>query len=77
MDKRLHLLDSFGTHGSDGQAYKVIAYEQLVRDPSFSMQDESWAPNGQIEYRLDDGRRVDENGDGSMLIVDSGIQLQR
>lgn len=77
MDKRLHLLDSFGAHGTDGQAYKVKAYEHMVRDPSSTFDEEAWESTGQIEYRLDDGRRVDEARDGTMSIVDSGVQLRR
>lgn len=77
MDKRLHLLDSFGTQGSDGQTYKVRAYEHLARDPSFGLEGEQWQSTGEIEYRLDDGRRVDEQHDGTMTVHDSGVRLQR
>jgi hypothetical protein len=76
MDKKLHLLDSFGVHGSDGADYKVCAYEHLVRDPSATAV-ERWEPAGVTEYRLSDGRPVEETRSGTMRIVASGVELSR
>lgn len=77
MDKRLHLLDTFGARGSDGQEYMVKAYEHMVHEPTAPMDENAWSSTGQIEYRLNDGRRVDEQRDGSMRIVDSDVELRR
>lgn len=77
MDKRLHLLDSFGARGSDGSDYKVCAYEHLVRDPTVTSGEERWEPAGVTEYRLADGRPVEETTAGTMRIVASGVELSR
>ena len=66
MDRKLHLLESFTAQGPDGQTYKVMAYEHLVRDESFAGSEEHWEPTGVSEYRLADGRRVDLADDGSV-----------
>jgi hypothetical protein len=76
MDRRLHQLESFTARGSDGGVYKVRAYEHLVRDDSVHHALERWEPTGQVEYRLDDGRRVDVHRDGAMEIAGAGVQLQ-
>ena len=76
MDRRLHQLESFTAQGSDGRAYKVRAYEHLVRDDSMQNAAERWEPTGQAEYRLDDGRRVDVHADGTMEIAGAGVCLQ-
>jgi hypothetical protein len=75
MDRKLHLLDSFSALGSDGETYKVLAYEHLVRDESIVDGQEHWEPTGVTEYRLADGARVDMARDGAMRIVDRGIAL--
>jgi hypothetical protein len=77
MEKKLHLLDSFMTRGSDGVAYKVLGYEHLARDPSLTDGLEHWEPTGQSEYRLADGRRVEVQADGSMRIAGSNVALTR
>ena len=77
MERRLHLLESFDARGSDGKTYRVRGYEQLVRDPTIVDATERWEPNGLAEYRLDDGTPVGETRDGTMRIVDSGVQLSR
>ena len=47
MDTRLHLLESFTAHGSDGATYKVMAYEHMARDPTITTLAEAhWEPTG-------------------------------
>jgi hypothetical protein len=75
MEMQLQLLESFTARGSDGTAYKVRAYDRMTQDPSFADGGEHWASTGQVEYRLDDGRRVDVARDGSMQIAASGVKL--
>jgi hypothetical protein len=77
MEKKLHLLDSFMTQGSDGASYKVFGYEHLARDPSLTDGLEHWEPTGQSEYKLADGRRVEVRADGSMRIAGSDVSLMR
>ena len=76
MESKLHLLDSFPVHGSDGADYKVCAYEHLVRDPSVTST-EQWTSTGVSEYRLDSGDRIDVSADGAMTLARSGVRLQR
>lgn len=72
MDLRLQLLDSFVARGSDGQSYKVCAYDRLVLVPGTV---DDWEPSGQAEYRLDDGRPVDVAADGTMRLAGSQVVL--
>lgn len=74
MDIRLHLLESFGAVGSDGQRYKVCAYERLALVPGSA---ERWEPTGVAEYRLEDGRYVEVAKDDAMQVAGSGIALTR
>lgn len=74
MELRLHLLDSFLAQGSDGGTYKVRAYERLAPDASLA-DGEHWESTGVTEYRLDDGRLVDAQPDGSMRIARTGVAL--
>jgi hypothetical protein len=75
MDKKLQLLDSLPAQGGDGQHYKVMVYEHLVRlAPPIDGQ-EHWEPTGRIEYRLADGARVDALLDGSLRLHGSGMAL--
>jgi hypothetical protein len=76
MDKKLHLLDSFTSQGSDGSTYKVMGYEHMVRADALNDGQEHWEPTGQTEFRLADGERVDAADDGSMLIAKTGVKLQ-
>lgn len=76
MDRKLHLLDSFSTRGSDGAIYKVLAYEHMAKDESIVDAQDRWEPTGVTEYRLDTGTRVNVAGDGSMHIANSGVQLR-
>jgi hypothetical protein len=71
MDRKLHLLESFTTHGTDGRTYRVFGYEHLVRDESLAGATEHWEPTGVSEYRLADGRRVEMRNDGSIRIMES------
>jgi hypothetical protein len=72
MEIRLHQLDTFAAQGSDGKTYKVGAYERLVLAPGNT---EQWEPSGVAEYRLDDGRPVQVDQDGTMRIAASEIML--
>ncbi|MCG3189212.1 MAG: hypothetical protein LKCHEGNO_01499 [Burkholderiaceae bacterium] len=74
---KLHLLESFHAHGSDGQTYKVFGYERMARDESVPAAIEQWQSTGINEYRLADGRYVDEQDDGSMQIERSDVRLTR
>lgn len=77
MDKKLHWLDSFKALGSDGAAYKVMAYEHLLRVELLTDGHEHWEPTGLTEYRLASGERVDMASDGAMRVVPTGVELHR
>ena len=77
MDKKLHLLDSFNTLGSDGAAYKVLAYEHMLRVDLLADGQDHWEPTGMTEYRLASGERVDVAPDGAMHVVPTGVELHR
>jgi len=74
MDIRLHLLESFPALGSDGQRYKVCAYERLTLVPGSA---DDWEPTGVAEYRLEDGRHVEVSRDDAMRLPGSGVVLTR
>jgi hypothetical protein len=74
MDIRLHLLESFAATGSDGQTYKICAYERQALVPGSADQ---WEPTGVAEYRLEDGRHVDVGKDETMRVAASGLVLTR
>jgi hypothetical protein len=76
MDFRLHCLETFEAQGSDGQRYKVRAYERLVRDESLPLAADHWEPTGVAEFRLDDGAPLEGQRDGS-LRMRSGVVLSR
>ena len=77
MNHRLHLLDSFPARGSDGAIYKVRAFEHLVHCDALPADGrEHWEPTGRLEYRLDDGRRVEVRRDGSLQVVGGEMALQ-
>ena len=76
MDIRLQCLETFEADGSDGQRYKVRAYERLVRDDSLPLAPERWEPTGVAEFRLDDGAPVEGGSDGSLRLR-SGVVLTR
>lgn len=74
MDIQLNLLESFVADGSDGQRYKVRAYDRLALVPGTAQQ---WESTGLVEYRLDDHRPVQVTSDGTMSVTASGIRLER
>lgn len=75
MDLRLRLLETFPAAGSDGATYKVCAYDRLAPDLSLPPGAQGWESTGEVEYRLDDGRRVDLQRDGTSFIAGSEVQL--
>jgi hypothetical protein len=75
MDRKLHLLESFFAQGSDGQRYKVMGYEHLVREPTLNDGQEHWEATGRSEYRLADGARVVVADDGQMQVASTGVLL--
>ncbi|MGY4830309.1 hypothetical protein ACVNIS_17190 [Sphaerotilaceae bacterium SBD11-9] len=77
MDRKLHLLESFDAHGSDGSTYKVLGFEHLVRDPSSPLEQERWEPTGTAEYRLADGRHVSQTADGVLHVAGTPVTLSR
>jgi hypothetical protein len=38
---------------------------------------DQWEPLGVAEYKLVDGRSLRERGDGSFVVVESGLELRR
>jgi hypothetical protein len=77
MDKKLHLLDSFKAHGTDGAAYKVMAYEHMLRVDLPADGQDHWEPTGLVEYRLASGERVHVAPDGAMRVLSTGTELHR
>ena len=76
MDLRLQFLESFPATGSDGNSYKVRAYERLAPEPSIADGGDHWESTGQAEYRLDDGRAVEVRADGTMRIAGTDVLLK-
>jgi hypothetical protein len=76
MDLRFQFLESFHAEGPDGHDYKVSAFERLTRDAS-STEAERWEPTGVVEYRLEDGRLVEERKDGSLRVPGTSLELHR
>lgn len=74
MELRFRLLDTFVAPGSDGATYKVCAYDRLAPDPSLP-DSEHWDSTGQIEYRLEDGRALQLQRDGTARVAGSGVTL--
>lgn len=77
MEKMLHLLETFTARGSDGQVYRVQAYEHLARLDAVPDTQGRWEPTGLAEYKLADGRHVSIGRDGAMSLADTGVKLQR
>ena len=77
MEKMLHQLESFSTRGSDGNTYVVRGYEHLARLDAVRDVQGQWEPTGEAEYKLEDGRPVVIDRDGTMTIPHSGIRLKR
>jgi hypothetical protein len=76
MDRKLQLLDSFDARGADGRHYKVMAYEHLVQPTPPIDGHEHWESTGRIEYRLSDGARVDQVGEGLLRVAGTGLDLR-
>jgi hypothetical protein len=76
MNLRLHLLETFAARGSDGQRYKVRAYERLAPALSLTGSGEQWEPTGVAEYHLEDGRLVEVDAAGTMRIHASDVTLE-
>jgi hypothetical protein len=72
MDLRLQLLESLVATGSDGNDYKICAYDRLLPVPGLI---DSWEPSGQVEYRLEDGRRVAVWKNGTAFIAGTDVLL--
>lgn len=72
MELRLHLLDTFMAEASDGATYKVRAYERMAPNVSLDGADDSWEPTGVTEYRLEDGRVLAAQPDGSLRVAAGG-----
>lgn len=77
MEKMLHLLETFAAQGSDGKAYVVRGYEHLARLDAVPDAQGQWEPTGIAEYKLADGRRVDVDKHGVLIVVDTGVRLVR
>ena len=77
MEKMLHQLESFSARGSDGNTYRVRGYEHLTRLEAVRDAQGQWEPTGEAEYKLEDGRRVVVDQDGTMTVADSGVRLKR
>ena len=78
MDLKLRFLDSFHARGSDGAAYKVMAYERLRHDDSVpDAQEQNWVSTGVQEYRLDSGELIEQGPGGALRVVRSGVVLER
>lgn len=77
MEKMLHLLETFSARGSDGQSYRVHAYEHLARLDAVPDTQGQWEPTGLTEYKLADGRHVDVDKDGAMTLSSTGLRLDR
>lgn len=77
MDRQLRFLESFPAQGTDGARYKVRGYEHLLQDPTLADGQAHWQSTGLIEYRLDDGTRVEVVQDGSMRISGTDVVLTR
>lgn len=76
MEKKLQLLDSFDAQGSDGEHYKVMAFEHLVQTAPPLDGHEHWESTGQTEYRLADGGRIDAAPDGTLRVARNGVELK-
>ncbi|MBX3599666.1 MAG: hypothetical protein KF863_03525 [Rubrivivax sp.] len=78
MDLKLQFLESFPARGSDGAAYKVMAYERLRHDDSVpDAQEQHWVSTGVQEFRLDSGELVEQAAGGVLRVVRSGVVLER
>jgi hypothetical protein len=77
METMLHLLETFTARGSDGQTYRVQAYEHLARLDAVRDTQGQWEPTGLAEYKLADGRHLSVYKDGTMTLAGTGVSLKR
>ena len=77
MEKMLHRLETFAARGSDGNTYSVHGFEHKARVDAVPEMQAQWEPTGLAEYRLADGRPVRVDKDGTMLLADTGVRLER
>jgi hypothetical protein len=77
METMLHLLDTFTARGSDGQTYRVQAYEHLARLDAVPDTQGQWEPTGVAEYKLADGRHVSVDKDSAMTLAGTSVRLER
>lgn len=77
MERKLRQLETFVAVGSDGQTYSVKGYEHLGRTGALSDIQEQWEPLGVAEYKLADGRPLQEREDGSFVVVGNELELRR
>ncbi|CAN7256914.1 hypothetical protein [Rhizobacter sp. LjRoot28] len=77
MEKRIARLESFNARGSDGNTYTVNAYEHQCRVGMFNTDPEHWEPTGLAEYKLSDGRHVDLDANGRLVVSGTSLTLER
>ena len=78
MDKKLRQLETFVAIGSDGNTYSVHGYEHLGRIEGLTAGvPEQWEPLGVAEYKLADGRPLQEREDGSFVVPGKSLELRR
>ena len=77
MEKRIARLESFNARGSDGNTYTVNAYEHQCRVGMFNTDPEHWEPTGLAEYKLSDGRHVDLDANGRLVVSGTNLTLER
>jgi hypothetical protein len=78
MERKLHLLETFKARGADGQVYVVRGYEHMTRlDAVADAHEDQWEPTGVAEYKLEDGRHVDLDASGALVVAGTGLRLER
>jgi hypothetical protein len=77
MEKRIRRLETFTARGSDGNTYSVHGYEHQRRLDAFGTSPDQWEPTGVAEYKLPDGRHVDLDADGTLVVAGSDLRLKR
>jgi hypothetical protein len=77
MEKKLHLLETFAAHGTDGNDYVVHGFEHLARLEGTPDIGDQWEPTGLSEYKLSSGERVEVDKSGAMTVARTGVKLNR
>lgn len=77
MEKMLRQLETFNARGSDGRTYAVHGYEHLARVDAIADPQGHWEPTGVAEYKLADGRRVEVDRQGTMVVAGSDVRLEK